>query len=177
MNKCSLNDNLNGNKKYKGVKYKGIKYKGVKYREVKYKGVISTFDAIFAVIIILFMIFLGNSSLIKIKDDLEYNHKEFITSNKILILSDKIINNDFSFREGPAVYPNLINIEDLPESNKLADYLNSFDLKYLSIKITGSNDIIYYQTTIGSSPQEIICFERVAFLKDKGIGVVNVCIE
>lgn len=133
-----------------------------------------TFDFIFAIIIVLNMIYLNLLLLSFINKSIFMENNNFENNMKLLLISDKIIKNEVSLKEGPLSYTNIIS---LPIDIDLEDYYNNFKLNFISVSIT--SDSLKISEEFGTNlPENKYCIRRIVFIKEnKEVGSLDVCIQ
>lgn len=133
-----------------------------------------TFDMIFAVIVVLFMLYIHLSISNRIIGAEGYEYANAKKKFELLLLSEKLVKLDLAQIDGPLIHTH--KLSNIPSN--LSAYQSDFETSYLSVSLqtaTGSS-----VTEIGNNTPNKYCIRRVILSIDASrspeIGALDVCI-
>jgi hypothetical protein len=133
-----------------------------------------TFDMIFAVIVVLFMLYVYLSISNSIVGMEKYEYTNAKKKFELLLLSEKLVKLDLAQIDGPLIHTH--KLSDIPSD--LSAYQSDFEASYLSVSLqTATNSKV---TEIGNNTPNKYCIRRIILSIDTSrnteIGTLDVCI-
>jgi hypothetical protein len=140
------------------------------------------FDALFAILVIIFMLYLYVAISNAIIQKAIFERKHTSSLFKTILLSEKLVKIDIAKKEGPLLQSNTIEISSdlLQKLEEAAEsYREEFKANYISLIISTNGDIIANVTEGDSGVEQIYCVRRIVLLStgpQSDIGSFDVCL-
>jgi hypothetical protein len=139
------------------------------------RGGVYTFDLLFAVLIVLIMFYFATVATVEFQNSIFSTYNEFRGSNKVFLISEKIITRDITIFDSKNSYQNYIDPAKWVGINS-TEYIQDFKISGINISSSFSNSI-----SEGSfNKSNTYCFTRIVLVKGLLIdspGVVRICLQ
>ena len=133
------------------------------------KGIAFMFDAFLALILLVMIIYVGYEARASVWERTNAAMANAEKQRVVLTLADYLVKEGIAYEDGERVYSHLVDTKKF-EKLELDALRSKIELERVSVRIQSKN----YAREIGENFSGV-CVRRVIFIKDYGVGSLEVC--